>query len=97
VSKPFEGSWRGAAGTARCRLGDVGLGGCFVQSLMLPGQGEKLIVTVSFGSHALSFAGQVVYVDPGRGFGVQFAETPEAELAEFVRLLKVLGAGSPAS
>jgi hypothetical protein len=95
VARPFEGSWSGISGTTKCRITNISLGGCFVQSLTLPVEGDTTTVTIAFGDHGLSFAGHVVYVDPGRGFGVQFTEAPDAEAAEFVRLLKLLGSGQP--
>jgi hypothetical protein len=92
LAQPFEGSWRGASGASACRIGDFSLGGCFVQSLATPMQGEATVVTVAFGDHVLSFSGKVVYIEPGMGFAVQFTQVPENELRDLTRLLGAMGA-----
>jgi hypothetical protein len=90
--KPFEGTFSGASGSSRCRITDVGLGGCFVQSLAMPNAGEPIMVTVSIGNHQLSFNGAVAYIDRGMGFAVQFKDIPQDELDELARLLSLLTA-----
>lgn len=94
VSHPFEGSWTGASGgAARCRIGDISLGGCFIQSLATPTPGEATTITFEIGSHRLSFHGAVVYNEPGMGFAVRFGAVPPDELAELARLLDALEKG----
>ena len=91
VSQPFEGSWRGASGATKCRIGDISLGGCFVQSLAMPTPGESTVVSISIGpGHSLTFTGRVVYVDPGMGFAVQFSEIGTTEVGELRRLFDAL-------
>jgi len=91
VARPFEGTWKGASGTTRCRIADISTGGCFVQTLALPAAGETTVVTVAIGdSHAITFTGTVVYVDPGMGFAVQFAPLASASADELRRLLTAL-------
>jgi len=95
VARPFEGTWKGASGTTRCRIADISIGGCFVQTLALPGAGEAITVAIAFGdSHSLSFTGTVVYVDPGMGFAMQFTPLPTEFADELRRLLGALIAGS---
>jgi hypothetical protein len=94
LSHPFEGSWTGASGGAsRCRIGDISLGGCFIQSLATPTPGEATTITFEVGSHRLSFDGTVVYNEPGMGFAVQFGAVRAEELAELGRLLEALEKG----
>jgi hypothetical protein len=85
--RPFEGTYSGASGSTRCRITDISIGGCFVQSLAGPNPGEATVVTVLIGNHSLAFPGKVVYVDSGMGFAVQFSNIPQAELDELSRLL----------
>lgn len=87
LARPFEGSYSGASGATRCRINDISLGGCFVHSLSSPGKGESIVVTVTIGSHNLTFPGTVVYADAGMGFAVRFNDIPEQELDELARLL----------
>ncbi len=73
LSRPFDGTWRGASGASPCRLTDLSLGGCYVQSRATPIKGEETTVTVVFGDgHTMAFTGTVVYADPGMGFAVEF-------------------------
>ena len=95
ISRPFEGSWNGSSGATPCRIADISLGGCFVQSLANPSPGESTTVTVTIGDHRLSFPGSVVYSEPGMGFAVRFKDVPEEELAELGRLLTALNEATP--
>lgn len=93
VARPFEGTWKGASGMTRCRIADISIGGCFVQTLAMPTAGETTVVTIAFGeSHSLMFTGTVVYVDPGMGFAVQFKPLPVEQADELRRLLEALTA-----
>ena|SRR5688572_1584646 len=91
VARPFEGTWKGASGVTRCRVADISIGGCFVQTLALPATGETTTVTIAFGeSHTLSFTGTVVYVDPGMGFAMQFTPLSSGPADELRRLFVAL-------
>lgn len=95
--RPFDGTFSGASRVAtRCRITDISLGGCFIQSLSAPTPGEPTLVSVIIGNHNLSFPGTVIYVDSTIGFAVQFKDIPDDELAELSRLLAALD-GSKAS
>jgi hypothetical protein len=97
VMRPFDGTFSGASGGAtRCRITDISLGGCFIQSLSSPTPGDTTIASVIIGNHTLSFPGTVIYVDSTIGFAVQFKQIPEEELDELARLLAALD-GSKAS
>ena len=98
VSQPFDGSWRGASGATKCRLSDISLGGCFVQSLALPTPGETTVISIAIGpDHSLTFTGRVVYVDPGMGFAVQFHEIRQPDVDELLRLFSALQPDSHAT
>ena len=85
--RPFEGNWRGASGASNCRISDVSLGGCFVQTLATPTAGDETHVTITFGKDlSMTFAGKVIYVEPKMGFAVKFNELTD-EGADAVRLL----------
>ena len=91
VIRPFEGSWQGTSGTSVCRIGDISLGGCFVQSTNAPGPAEDIVVTVSFSAdHSMSFTGQVVYVEQGIGFAVRFRGMTADDHDSLRRLLNAL-------
>lgn len=90
VPGPFEGHWRGGSGATECRISDVSLGGCFVETVLQPGVGEETDVFIDFGSgHTMTLSGKVVYAEYGVGFAVEFqALTAEetAALKDFLHL-----------
>lgn len=90
LARTFNGTWQGAAATGQCRITDMSLGGCFVQTLAAPVVGDKTVVTVTIGSQVLSFSGEIRYVEPNIGFAVQFQKIPETEIDELARLLDAL-------
>jgi hypothetical protein len=91
VMRPFDGTFSGASGgSTRCRITDISLGGCFIQSLSAPTPGDETVISVVIGNHTLSFPGRVVYVDSTIGFAAQFHDIPAEELDELGRLLAAL-------
>jgi hypothetical protein len=84
--KPLHATFRGGSGATECRIADISWGGCFVQTVTTPQNHERTEVSLVVGSETLALAGQVVYVESGMGFAVQFDPlTPE-----HVRVLKDL-------
>lgn len=91
VARPIEGSWRGASGGSPCRIADVSMGGCFVQTLTGPTRGEMTVVTIQHGPDpALSLGGEVVYVERGMGFAVRFNALSPDEQKQLQRLVDQL-------
>ncbi|MDE0827976.1 MAG: PilZ domain-containing protein [Vicinamibacterales bacterium] len=71
----FEGAWSGASGSSGVRIADFSEGGCFVESLIVPAQHDRVMVTLALTpSREISAEGHVTKVDPGIGFGVQFTD-----------------------
>lgn len=92
VARPFEGSWRGSSGASSCRISDVSLGGCFVQTLATPTAGDETLVTITFGKDlSMTFVGKVAYVEPQMGFAVKFNELEGEGAEEVRRLIDALG------
>jgi len=81
VTQLFEGQWHGGSGASHVRIGDLSAGGCFVQSLAMPKQGEPTSVTVVVGDRSFKFSGRVVYLDR-IGFSVKFDPISESEARE---------------
>lgn len=86
----LEGHWAGASGTGTCRITDISLGGCFIQTLAMPAVGEETTVTIHLGNHRLAFAGKIAYVESGMGFAVQFQNVHSEEIQQLVELLHTL-------
>ncbi len=88
VSGPFEGHWHGGSGATECRVSDVSLGGCFVQTLVQPTAGEETEVMVRFGpDEAITLSGRVVYAEPGLGFAMKFRDLTPDETARLKKYL----------
>jgi len=90
VSAPFEGHWDGVSGSNRCRIGDVSLGGCFVQTLALPKMGEKTTVTIAIEGQEFALPGRVIATEAGQGFSIQFDADAVNGMAEFKRVVENL-------
>ncbi len=87
VTHLFVGQWHASSGAAHVRVGDLSVGGCFVQSLAMPKTGETTSVTVTVGERIFTFSGRVIYLDPGIGFSMKFVGVPDADAQELTRLL----------
>jgi uncharacterized OsmC-like protein len=81
VTQLFVGQWHGGSGASPVRVGDLSAGGCFVQSLAMPKQGEYTTITVTVGERSFKFSGRVVYLDRV-GFSVKFDPISESEARE---------------
>ena len=84
--KPLHANLRGGSGASECRIADISWGGCFVQTLTTPKNNERTEVAFLVASERLAIEGQVVYVEPGMGFAMEF----DPLTAEHVRVLKDL-------
>lgn len=81
VNQLFVGQWHAGSGASPVRIGDLSAGGCFVQSLAMPKQGEHTSVSVTVGDRSFKFSGRVVYLDRV-GFSVKFDPISESEARE---------------
>ena len=64
------------------RISDVGLGGCFVETRMVPTVGEETAVTVTFpDGQSIRLTGRVAYAQYGIGFGITFRALTADETA----------------
>jgi hypothetical protein len=82
-SRAVDGSWRGASGGTPCRISDLSVAGCFVQSMATPLQGESTTITLSLDGRSVSVSGTVLYIEAGMGFAVRFADIPADIRAAF--------------
>ena len=89
-NRPLDGTWNGASGTGACRIADISVGGCFIESLALPPVGETAVVTVNIGDHTMSFKGEVLYVEANMGFAVKFRPIPVDQMHGLLRFIRSL-------
>lgn len=91
-NRPLDGVWHGPSGNGPCRIVDISVGGCFIESLAMPPVGETAVITVEIGEHSMSFKGEVLYVESNMGFAVKFRAIPTDHfdgLMRFIRSLEV--------
>lgn len=71
---PFPGTFKVGKGRPKaCRIGDIGLGGCFVRTTEAALDGAPVTVAIELdGVETLSVAGTVVIGEWGHGFRVKF-------------------------
>lgn len=89
-ARPLDGAWSGASGTGQCRIADISVGGCFIESLAMPAVGETSVVTVDVGDHSMSFKGEVLYAEPNMGFAVKFRPIPDDQMDGLLRFIRSL-------
>ena len=70
--RPIHATFRGGSGATACRIGDISWGGCFVQTVTAPQMKERTEIAFLVGETMLTIEGQVVYIETGIGFAVQF-------------------------
>ncbi|MFL6229547.1 MAG: PilZ domain-containing protein [Pyrinomonadaceae bacterium] len=89
VHLPLEARWEGQSGKYEARVDELGLGGCFIESLGQVTDGERIIFQVQTPEGRwLVLHGEIAYRQPGIGFGVRFlplAPPTERQLAEIIR------------
>ena len=74
---PFEGYWDGA-GVRQGRVVDLSVSGCFIESVMLPAEGQVVMVSIAIGEGHINLPGEVVYAERNLGFAVRFTDAPAA-------------------
>jgi len=91
LARPFEGSWRGASGANRCRIVDLSLGGCFIETLATPTAGDETRVTINLGpGMEMTFSGSVIYVEAKMGFAVKFHDLDPQAAEQVAQMLEAL-------
>jgi c-di-GMP-binding flagellar brake protein YcgR len=88
VRLPLEARWEGQSGKHEARVDELGLGGCYIESLGQVTEGERIIFQVQTPEGRwLILHGEIAYRQPDMGFGVRFlplAPPTERQLAEII-------------
>jgi len=80
-----EASLEFSSGNYQARIGEISLGGCYVDSIASVVEGEPIALTITIGAgDSQRFTGEVAYLLPGFGFGVRFLDLTE-EKTDFLR------------
>lgn len=93
VMLPLEVRWEDSlSGKHTARVSDVGLGGCYVESLAQVSVGEHIRFEVQLPKGGwMPLRGEVVHVQPSQGFGVRFTEQRMMErnlLEHFIKAVR---------
>jgi hypothetical protein len=95
ISIPLEITLESASGNRECRISDLSMGGCFVDSIASVSSGEALIVILHLPiGRKLRLTGEVVYIYPGFGFGLRFLSLTDSEHDQLEQLILAHG-GKP--
>ncbi len=92
IAGPFDGGWNGQAGTRQCRITDLSVGGCFIDSLSNTGMGSQVKVHFQLGGQYLELRAEVVYVDKIQGFAVAFKDNDPEIMKTLVDTVNALHA-----
>ena len=80
------------------RASDVGMGGCYIDTVSPFPVGTAVFIRLASGSRAIKAKGNVVYAFTGMGMGISFAEVNAEEgpkLAAWLREISGEDAGEP--
>ena len=72
-------AWQGESETREANIADMGLGGCFIESNVLPAIGEEIELSVVLDGPE-SLMGPTVHVVRGFGFAMRFAHVDPGSL-----------------
>ena len=93
---PFPARWRQHDQAHRAVASGISVSGCFLRALhAVPPPGSDLDVTLVFPSGAVTLAGQTVWAEAGRGFGVRFRHQDPAGREALVAHLVAAGLREP--
>ena len=77
----------GASGRRQVRIGDLSMGGCYVDSISTFSDGEDVRLTLQDpDGGSMDFAGKVAWLANGVGFGVNFVDMDDSH-REFLKKL----------
>ena len=69
-----------SSGKHEARISEIGLGGCYVDSIASVVEGEPISLSIKYGDNSMPFNGEIAYLLPGFGFGICFTDLTEEHL-----------------
>jgi hypothetical protein len=76
IKGPFEGWWDGTSRQTG-RVVDLSLGGCFVESVQLPTNGQVIVLSIAVQGSEINVPAEVLYGEANQGFAVRFVDMPD--------------------
>ena len=88
VPLPLEVRWEYESGNQKSRIGDISVGGCYIESLAHVRPDENISFEVQLPTGRwIRLSGKVAYHLPNMGFGAQFTDIPEIERNMLAQLI----------
>ncbi len=69
------------------RISEIGLGGCYVDSIASVVEGEPISLKIKYGENSMPFTGEIAYLLPGFGFGIRFTDLTEENINFLRRII----------
>ncbi len=89
---PLELKWESGSGKHDARVYDIGVSGCYVESISSVTTGEHVRMEIQLpGGHWLKLEGEVVHHQPGMGFALRFANLSRLDGEILARLTEAGG------
>ena len=76
-----------SSGKYDTRISELGLGGCYVDSIASVVEGEPISLTIKSDGNSMPFTGVIAYVLPGFGFGIRFSNVTEEQTSFLSRII----------
>jgi hypothetical protein len=76
-----------SSGKYDTRISEIGLGGCYVDSIASVVEGEPISLTIRYGDTSMPFTGEIAYLLPGFGFGIRFTDLTEENINFLRRII----------
>ncbi|MDT7541134.1 MAG: hypothetical protein QOE33_1038 [Acidobacteriota bacterium] len=96
VRVPLEARWEGQSGKHEARIDEIGLGGCYIESLGQVTVGERIVFQVQTPEGRwLILHGEIVYRQQDMGFGVRFLPLAPPTERHLAAIIRNAGGGPP--
>src|SRR5579871_89387 len=80
VECSIEARWQGLSGSRKAKITDLGVGGCFIESIATASFAEYITLDLNLDNEIwFSLRGEVIYSLPSIGFGLRFLDLTRAE------------------
>lgn len=88
VSLSLEANWEGLSGRYKARVGDLSLGGCFIDTSGMVTTGEIITFEIKLpDGRWLSLRGEVAFHQPSVGFSLSFSFLTDDEQQALTELI----------
>jgi hypothetical protein len=88
VALSLEANWEGLSGRYQARVGDISLGGCFIDTSGSVTEGELISFEMKLpDGQWLALRGEVAFAHPHIGFSLRFSFLTEEEESALIELI----------